>query len=260
MSESEAPLLQIRDLSKTFERRYLVQQSNFSLRSIDLELFDGEVVGILGESGSGKSTLANIITRLTPYRDGEIFYRGKEIRSHSPSEIFKYKSEVQIVFQDPYGSLNPRSTIRNSIKEGLRLHQSHLSRQDMDARVEELLKSVGLVSENPEKFPHEFSGGQRQRIAIARAIAVQPTLLICDEPLSSLDVSIQAQIIELFASLIEEYRLTMLFISHDINVVRLLCDRVYVMSDGRIVEYGKTSEILNNPKNDYTVKLIESVF
>ena len=260
MSDIGSPLLQVKGLSKSFAKRYLVQQSNFSLQDINLEMFDGEVVGILGESGSGKSTLANIITRLTPFSEGQIIYRGSEIRSHSSSEIFKYKSEVQIVFQDPYGSLNPRSTIRSSIKEGLRLHQSHLSRQEMDDRVEGLLKSVGLASENPDKFPHEFSGGQRQRVAIARAIAVQPTLLICDEPLSSLDVSIQAQIIELFARLIEEFRLTMLFISHDINVVRLLCDRVYVMSEGRIVESGKTSEILNNPKNDYTIKLIDSVF
>ena len=260
MNERAAPLLQIKGLSKSFARRYLVQQSSFSLQDVDLELYDGDVVGILGESGSGKSTLANIITRLTPFGEGQIFYRGKEIRSHSSSERFEYKSEVQIVFQDPYGSLNPRSTIRNSIKEGLRLHQSHLSRQEMDARVDGLLQSVGLASENPDKYPHEFSGGQRQRVAIARAIAVQPTLLICDEPLSSLDVSIQAQIIELFASLIEEFQLTMLFISHDINVVRLLCDRVYVMSEGRIVESGKTSEILNNPNNDYTLKLIDSVY
>lgn len=252
--------MQIKDLSKSFEKRYLVQTTSFSLEDIDLELFDGEVVGILGESGSGKSTLANIITRLTPFNAGQVLFRGKDITSFSPDESFKFRSEVQVVFQDPFGSLNPRFKIRTSVKEGLKLHQPHLSSGEMDGQVDDLLRKVGLDAENSDKYPHEISGGQQQRVAIARAIAVEPRLLICDEPLSSLDVSIQAQIIELFVSLLKDLNLAMLFISHDINVVGLLCDRIYVMHDGRIVESGETAAIMNSPTSDYTAKLLDSAF
>ena len=254
------PLLSITGLTKSYEKRYLVQASDFSLRGIDLELFDGEVVGILGESGSGKSTIANIIVKLAPFDGGQILFRGKDIRSFDATENFNYKSEVQIVFQDPFGSLNPRATIRRSILEGLVLHRGDLSPPEMMDEVNGLLTRVGLAGENPDKYPHEFSGGQRQRVAIARALAVRPSLLICDEPLSSLDVSIQAQILELFVNLIEDLGLTILFISHDINVVRLLCNRVYVMRDGQIVETGRTSSVLADPKHDYTRNLLDAVF
>ena len=254
------PLLKISGLSKTYEKRYLVQASDFSLQDIGLELFDGEVVGILGESGSGKSTVANIIVKLAPFDAGQILYRGKDIRSFDAAENFRYKSEVQIVFQDPFGSLNPRATIRRSIQEGLVLHRRSLSAREMEEEIDGLLARVGLAGESPDKYPHEFSGGQRQRVAIARALAVRPSLLICDEPLSSLDVSIQAQILELFVNLLKDLGLTILFISHDINVVRLLCDRVYVMRDGRIVESGASSSILADPKHEYTRNLLDAVF
>ena len=257
-TNSTAPLLQIKGLSKSYEKKYLVQTTDFSLQGIDIELQDGEVVGILGESGSGKSTLANIITMLTPFNDGSVLFRGRDIRSFDRSERFAFKSDVQIVFQDPYGSLNPRATVRNSIREGLTLHRRDISAQQMDGRIDDLLRMVGLAGENPDKYPHEFSGGQRQRIAIARALAVEPSLLICDEPLSSLDVSIQAQIIELFASLISDLGLSMLFISHDINVVHLLCNRVYVMHGGRIVESGRTATVLENPSDEYTKRLLSA--
>ena len=259
-STARFPLLRIRELTKQYKARYLVQVSGFSLRDINLEVHEGEVVGILGESGSGKSTLANIITRLIPFDSGQFQFRGKDISTFTRAESFRFKSSVQIVFQDPYGSLNPRFTMRSSIREGLRLHQPQLSRSAMNGRIDDLLRKVGLAGVDADRYPHEFSGGQRQRVAIARALAVQPDLLICDEPLSSLDVSIQAQIIELFASLIRELGLSILFISHDINVVRLLCDRVYVMYDGEIVESGETSMLLDSPSNDYTVELLESVY
>ena len=253
-------MLKISGLSKTYERRYLVQASDFSLQDVSLELHDGEVVGILGESGSGKSTIANIIVQLTPFDGGRVLFRGRDVRSFDSSERFNYKSEVQIVFQDPFGGLNPRARIRQSIREGLVLHRRQLSPGEMDEEIDGLLARVGLAGEDPDKYPHEFSGGQRQRIAIARAFAVQPSLLICDEPLSSLDVSIQAQIIELFVSLIKDLGLTILFISHDINVVRLLCDRVYVMRGGRIVESGTTAGVLADPKHEYTRMLLDAMF
>ncbi len=255
-----APLLKVSGLAKTWERRYLVQSSDFSLQDVDLELHDGEVVGLLGESGSGKSTVANIVVRLTPYDAGRVEYRGQDIRSFTAAERFRYKSQVQIVFQDPFGSLNPRATVRSSIREALALHRKELSRAEAEKEIDRLLSRVGLAGEDSDRYPHEFSGGQRQRVAIARALAVRPRLLICDEPLSSLDVSIQAQIVELFVDLMADSGLTMLFISHDINVVRLLCDRVYVMREGRIVESGAAAEVLAAPKHAYTRTLLDSVF
>lgn len=252
--------MKISGLSKTYEKRYLVQVSDFTLQDVSLDLYDGEVVGILGESGSGKSTIANIIVKLAPFQGGQVLFRGKDIRSFDAAENLGYKSEVQIVFQDPFGSLNPRATIRSSIREGLVLHRKDMSRAEMDDEIDSLLARVGLAGEDPGKYPHEFSGGQRQRVAIARALAVQPRLLICDEPLSSLDVSIQAQILELFLNLIEDLGLTILFISHDINVVRLLCDRVYVMRAGRIVETGTTAGVLADPQHPYTRNLLDAVY
>jgi ABC-type microcin C transport system duplicated ATPase subunit YejF len=184
----ETPLVELRGISKTFARHARVRTRSFALREIDMVVATGEVVGILGESGSGKSTVANIVTRLTGYDAGAYRYRGADVLKFSRAEAFAFKSNVQIVFQDPYGSLNPRATARSIVRESLDLHQPRLSRVEKEERVRALFVEVGLAPEGLGKYPHEFSGGQRQRIAIARALAVEPELLVADEPLSSLDV------------------------------------------------------------------------
>lgn len=254
------PLVTLSAVGKSYGRRLLVQNRSFTLSDINFEVHRGEVVGILGESGSGKSTVANIITRLTSYTEGRYDYEGQDVASFGRSDSFSFKSKVQIVFQDPYGSLNPRATVAASIAEGIKLHRTELDKAQRDARVAALLEEVGLPADCGNRYPHEFSGGQRQRIAIARALAVGPELLVCDEPLSSLDVSIQAQVLELFVKLIEERHLTIVLISHDVNVVRLICERVYVMHEGRIVEEGRTADVLNHPQNAYTARLLEAVY
>lgn len=253
-------IVELKGVTKRYARRLLVQSTDFAVEDVDIAIRPGEVVGILGESGSGKSTLANIITRLTPFDGGTYRYKGRDVSTFSRGDAFAFKSDVQIVFQDPYGSLNPRATAGASVRESLMLHKRELSASQMSARVIELFDEVGLPREGIERYPHEFSGGQRQRVAIARALAVDPELLVCDEPLSSLDVSIQAQVLELFVRLIGQHKLTMVFISHDINVARLLCDRVFIMHNGRIVEDGPTEAVLNQPTNEYTARLLASVY
>lgn len=256
----DAPLLSLEGVGKTFARRALQSTRSFTLQNIDMTVNRGEVVGILGESGSGKSTVANIVTRLLRHDSGTYRFKGCDVTEYSRAETMAFKSDVQIVFQDPYGSLNPRATIRNIIRESLFIHKKHLSRAEQDARITELMTEVGLGGQDINRYPYEFSGGQRQRIAISRAMAVEPELLVCDEPLSSLDVSIQAQILELFTRLIRDHALTMVFITHDLNVARLLCDRVYVMHEGRVVESGPAQEVLNNPNQAYTAGLLKAVY
>jgi len=254
------PLVALEGVAKSFARRLLVQNRSFALSGIDITINRGEVVGILGESGSGKSTVANIITRLTGYDSGRYLFKGRDVATLTRKESFGFKSDVQIVFQDPYGSLNPRATVLSSVMESLLLHKRELGKAERIARAGQLLEEVGLNAAWGDRYPHEFSGGQRQRVAIARALAVEPELLVCDEPLSSLDVSIQAQILELFVRMIRERNLTIVFISHDVNVVRLLCDRVYVMNQGRIVEEGQARDVLSRPQNEYTARLLEAVY
>ena len=257
---SSMPLVEMKNIQKSYTSRMLQRGTNFSLSNINLEIFPGEVVGFLGESGSGKSTLASIITKLSIPNDGSYKYKGKNVFSFKKSEIKKFKSDVQMVFQDPYGSLNPRYNIRNALSEALLIHKPALSKSAREERIAQLLSDVGLDGSAMEKFPHEFSGGQRQRIAIARAMSVDPEMLVCDEPLSSLDVSTQSQILELFSNLLEQKRIAMIFITHDIKVAQILCDRVYILSDGQIVEHGKTQQVLTNPSHNYTSKLIEAVY
>ena len=257
---SSIPLVEMKNIHKSYSSRILQRGGNFSLSNINLEIFPGEVVGFLGESGSGKSTLASIITKLSIPNDGSYKYRGQNVFSFKKSEIKKFKSDVQMVFQDPYGSLNPRYNIRNALSEALLIHKPALSKSVREESIAQLLSDVGLDGSAMEKFPHEFSGGQRQRIAIARAMSVDPEMLVCDEPLSSLDVSTQSQILELFSNLLEQKRIAMIFITHDIKVAQILCDRVYILSDGQIVEHGKTQQVLTNPNHNYTSKLIEAVY
>ncbi|MBN9026930.1 MULTISPECIES: ABC transporter ATP-binding protein [Kaistia] len=257
---SAQPIVELHNLSKSFGSRALVQNRSFALGPVSIRVMPGEVVGVLGESGSGKSTVANVMMRLTGFDDGQYLFQGRDVTGFTRRESFDFKSKVQIIFQDPYGSLNPRATVGASVREALILHKPGMSRAQMDKRVRELFAEVGLANQNPDKYPHEFSGGQRQRIAIARALAVEPELLVCDEPLSSLDVSIQAQVLELFVSLIRNHNLTMVFISHDLNVSRLLCDRVYVMHEGKVVEEGQAAQVLTQPQHEYTARLLAAVY
>ena len=257
---SSLPLIEMKNIQKSFASRILQRGGNFSLSNINLEIFPGEVVGFLGESGSGKSTLASIITKLSTPNGGSYSYKGQNVFSFKKSEIKQFKSDVQMVFQDPYGSLNPRYNIRNAISEALLIHKPGLSKPSREERIIQLLTDVGLDGSAMEKFPHEFSGGQRQRIAIARAMSVDPEMLVCDEPLSSLDVSTQAQILDLFSSLLRRKKIAMIFITHDIKVAQILCDRVYILSNGQIVEQGKTQQVLTSPRHNYTSKLIEAVY
>ena len=257
---SKVPLVEMKNIQKSYKSRILQKGGNFSLSNINLEIFPGEVVGFLGESGSGKSTLASIITKLSMPNDGSYKYKGQNVFSLKKREIAKFKSDVQMVFQDPYGSLNPRYNIRSAISEALLIHKPALSKSLREEKIVQLLSDVGLDGSAMEKFPHEFSGGQRQRIAIARAMSVDPEMLVCDEPLSSLDVSTQAQILALFSNLLRQKKIAMIFITHDIKVAQILCNRVYILSDGQIVEHGETQQVLTNPRHNYTSKLIEAVY
>jgi peptide/nickel transport system ATP-binding protein/oligopeptide transport system ATP-binding protein len=219
----------------------------------------GQTVGLVGESGSGKTTIGRAIIRLNQPTAGAIFYDGAEISKLSSSEFRPYRKKIQIIFQDPYNSLNPRLSIFEIIGEALEIHFPEMNRGDRRARVAELLEKVGLKREHLDRYPHEFSGGQRQRIGIARALAVNPEFIVCDEPVSALDVSVQAQIVNLLQDLQEELGLTYLFIAHDLAVVEHISDFVLVMNQGKIVEAASAEAIYENPQDDYTKKLLSAV-
>lgn len=226
---------------------------------ISFEVKKGEILGLVGESGSGKTTTGRAIIRLAPISGGEIFYCGKKISALSNAEFMPYRKKIQMIFQDPFNSLNPRMNILQIISEPLDIHFKNMTRERKRDRVAELLETVGLSPDQMKRYPHEFSGGQRQRIGIARALAVEPEFIICDEPVSALDVSVQAQIVNLLANLREKLGLTMLFVAHDIAVVEYLCDRIMVMTRGKIVETGESESLCANPQHPYTKKLIASV-
>ncbi|OWW04487.1 ABC transporter ATP-binding protein [Rhizobium sp. R72] len=243
------PLFRATGLSKsygTFE----------ALKDVELTIMPGETVAVVGESGSGKSTLARAVLRLDDPDEGELLYRGKDLLKMSAGELFKLRRDLQMVFQDPTQSLNPRMTVYQLISEAWAIHPSILPKPRWKERVAELLSKVGLRAEMASRYPHQFSGGQRQRIAIARALAMEPKLIVCDEAVSALDVSIQAQVIELLASLRRELGLSYLFIAHDLPVVRDFADRVIVMKSGRIVEEGPVRKIFETPCDPYTRSLL----
>lgn len=257
------PLLEVQNLSVHFP----VKQGAFArvagsvkaVEDVSLVVAAGEAVGLVGESGCGKTTLGRAILRLIEPTGGCVRFDGEDITRLSAKDLRARRRQFQMIFQDPFSSLNPRLTVGQSIGEALDIHRLIPDRAARTARIAELLRSVGLAPEQAERYPHEFSGGQRQRIGIARALAVEPRLIVCDEPVSALDVSVQAQVINLLQDLQRDRGLAYLFISHDLAVVEHLCQRVVVMYLGRVVEVGMTREVCRTPKHPYTQALLSAV-
>ncbi|MQU71815.1 ABC transporter ATP-binding protein [Sinorhizobium meliloti] len=256
------PLLVARDLCKEYHlSRGLIGGTAGTLRAVDhvsFTLREKQTLGIVGESGSGKSTIARLLMRLTEPSSGSVHYRDKNLFSLRGPDLLAFRRDVQMVFQDPYGSLNPKMTVADIIAEPLAIHRDILPRAQWRDRVRELLGLVGLKPEHAERYPHQFSGGQRQRIAIARALASEPRIIICDEAVSALDVSIQAQIITLLADLRDKLDLSYVFITHDLPVVRSFADEIMVMKAGAVVEHGRTDDLFLRPRDEYTRKLLSA--
>jgi len=247
------PLIEVRHLKKYFG------STTRPVRAVDDVSFaiqPGETLGLVGESGSGKSTIGRTVLRLIERTEGQVLYRGDDLAGLSDERMRKMRSKLQIIFQDPYASLNPKMRISAILDEALATHGLHPGRAARAKRIAELLETVGLRAEHASRFPHEFSGGQRQRIGVARALAVEPEFIVADEPLSALDVSIQSQVINLLADLRERLSLTMLFISHDLDVVEYLCDRVVVLYLGKVMEVASTTELFARPLHPYTQALL----
>jgi ABC-type oligopeptide transport system ATPase subunit len=255
-------LLEIREIRKYYMVRTGFLSRNVSdLKAVDgvsLGINEGETLGLVGESGSGKTTLGRVIIRLDEPTEGQVLFGGRNVFSLKGNDLKHYRREVQMIFQDPSASLDPRMTAGDSIGEALLIHGMEDEWERM-RRVEELLNEVGLEASDYSKYPHEFSGGQKQRIGIARALALRPSLIIADEPVSALDISIQAQILNLLSELKSEHRLSLLFIAHNMGVIKYLCDRVAVMKDGRIVEEGSVEEVFTSPQHPYTKALLEAM-
>ena len=256
-------LLSVQNLKVHFPvRSGLLQRVTDHVKAVDDVSFTiarGETIGLVGESGSGKSTIGKSIIRLVPVTSGSIHYKDQEIASIKQRDFLAYRKKIQMIFQDPYNSLNPRMTISQIVGEALDIHFPDMTKKGRRSRIQELLELVGLQPDHIDRYPHEFSGGQRQRIGIARALAVEPEFIICDEPVSALDVSVQAQIVNLLRDLQAKFNLTYLFISHDLAVVEHLCNRVLVMTGGKIVESGTPDTIYKHAQHPYTRKLLAAV-
>jgi len=253
-------LVQLKNLSKTFDDSFFTENSKNSVMAVDDVTFnikEGQSFGLVGESGSGKSTIAKMIVNLFRPSSGEIYFDNVCItKIKNNKEMLKFRKQIQMIFQDPYSSLNGRLKVKDIVAEPIKLHNPLINSKDIDSYIYDLLESVELTQRSAERYPHEFSGGQRQRISIARALATQPRLLVCDEPTSALDVSIQAQILNLLKDLQEQLNLTILFISHDLPVVRQMCDRIAVLKNGKICEISMAEELFRNPTHEYTKELL----
>lgn len=255
------PLLRVVNVEKEYlSSGMLFSKKSFrALKGVSLEIYEGETLGLVGESGCGKSTLGNVILQLDKATKGQVFYKGIDLTLLDKKALRMLRKEIQIIFQDPYSSLNPKMTVGESIMEPMIVHKMYSSAKERKEKVVELLKAVGLDEASFRKYPHEFSGGQRQRVGIARTIALQPNLIVCDESVSALDISVQAQVLNLLNDLKEEFGFTYLFISHDLSVVKYMSDAVIVMNKGLIEEYGEADSLYENPQTEYTKKLIASI-
>ena len=257
-AQSTTPLLKVEGL-----KQYFRVNKNFTVKAVDdvsFEIYPGETYGLVGESGSGKSTIGRSIIRLYDPTAGKITFDGQDISgrlTHAQNNTLR--TQMQMIFQDPMASLNPRKKVEDIIGEGLDIHHLCKTQAERREKVEKILAKVGLAPEHAERYPHQFSGGQRQRVGIARALIMNPKLIIADECISALDVSIQAQIVNLFRHLREEHGFTILFIAHDLAMVEFLCDRVGVMNHGQLVEVGTTEDIFYHPTHPYTKKLLKAV-
>jgi oligopeptide transport system ATP-binding protein len=257
------PLLQVEGLTKHFvAKRSLLGRPTSLVKAVDGVSFSvaaGETLALVGESGCGKSTVGRLVLDLIEPTAGVVKFEGQDLTAASPDERRKFRATAQLIFQDPYASLNPRMTVFSTIAEAIRQRHPKMKGAELEKKVSELMATVGLDASQMKRYPHEFSGGQRQRIAIARALAPEPKLIIADEPVSALDVSIQSQILNLLKELQRNLGLTMVFISHDLGVVHYIADRIAVMYQGKIVEVGPAGEVFNSPKDAYTQRLLASI-
>jgi oligopeptide transport system ATP-binding protein len=258
------PLVQVKGLKKHFPitSGIIIQRQVGAVKAVDgvdFTVYEGETLGLVGESGCGKSTTGRTVLQLYKPTEGSVVFEGKELTTMNADDLRKTRRRMQMIFQDPYASLNPRMTVGNIVSEPLKIHNTMPNKVEMQQYVETLLERVGLNPYYVNRYPHEFSGGQRQRIGIARALALRPSFIVADEPISALDVSIQAQVVNLLEDLQEEFGLTYLFIAHDLSMVRHICSRVAVMYLGKIVEMGPVDEVYENPLHPYTQALLSAV-
>ena len=253
-------LVEIKNLSKSFDDSFFTENTKNSVMAVDdvsLNIKEGQSFGLVGESGSGKTTIAKMVVNLFKPSSGDIYFDSFNVtKIKKNKDLLKFRKQIQMIFQDPFSSLNGRLKVKEIIAEPIKLHNPDIKSNDLDSYIHDLLESVELTQQSAFRYPHEFSGGQRQRISIARALATQPRLLVCDEPTSALDVSIQAQILNLLKDLQEQLNLTILFISHDLPVVRQMCDKIAVLKDGKLCEVSETEELFRNPKHNYTKELL----
>ena len=262
MSRQQIPLIQVKDLKKYYPvKTGIIPHVTDYVKAVDgvsFSIYEGEILGLVGESGCGKTTIGKLLTGLEKPTEGAILYRGMDILDWTAKEQKKYRTKIQMIFQDPYSSLNPRKHIYEILAAPM-LYHGISDKQTVEKDVKELLEMVGMPQSALGRYPHEFSGGQRQRIGIARALSLKPEFIVCDEPVSALDVSVQAQILNLLKSLQKELQLTLLFIGHGLGAVHYVSDRIAVMQNGRMVELGDAGEVFHHPQQEYTKMLLNSI-